>query len=1143
MRALTAVFLVLGVLDGSTISAQTMRRKAPEATVIDLRCDHLVNPLAIASEEPQLSFRLADRWDGMFDGLWPTDVKVCAYRITASGRMSDGKSMVPFEWVSAKTLSEKTFGIRWGGPKLTARAEVKWRVEAWVTVDKKEFDTPIVSEWARFATGPRTPADWGARWIGGTGMSAAEKDALASGAVTWIWAPESDQAAKAPNAVRNFRAKFQRKKEDGPAARAELVVAVDNSATFFVNGHEVVFHNRWEDFRRIDVARFLVDGENVVAFTVKNNDKSAGVCAYLIEGTANGTTIARPIGANAKVSADAPDNWRAPDFDDEKWADAVSVAKLGDGPWKMPKMTWSGLPVSYLRRSFRLDEVPQSARLDITALGVVEVKINGRPIPLADKVLNVDRPQSPALLPEWTDYRKRVLFDAFDVTALLEKGENVLSIRLGDGWYCGALGWNLERQNFGDLPPRALARLEVVAKDGKSTVVTTDENFRVATGGILSSDLYAGEIYDARKEPVGWDGRGFDDSKWRAPLVEIHPPAIKVEAHAAPCVTVIEHVLPKSVKEPVPGVLVVDMGQNMVGRVRFRTSGPAGTKIVVRHAEILKPDGLGYYDNLRRAAATDEFVLAGTGIETYEPRFTVHGFRYLEIRGWPGSKVSIGIGGSWRTGVDGTDSATALDEFAVVGSVVATAVEEVYEPRGSWGEENRDLYANIRWGIRGNLISVPTDCPQRDERLGWMGDAQIIWPTACRMFDLRAFSHKWLADIRDAQSPEGAYSDVAPRVIDNADGAPAWGDAGIICAYEAYRAYGDEKLVRDHWDSMERWMRWIEEKNPTYLWLERRQNDFGDWVPAGVETPKDVLATAIWARDAQMMAEMARVAGRGIEVERRYANLAQLIAAAFRKAFVKPDGTVGNGSQTSYALAIAFNLLEERERNLAAEKLVADIRARDNHLTTGFVGTPHLMTALSETGHFDVAWDLFRQTTYPSWRYMIEKGATTIWERWNGDTGDPGMNSFNHYAFGSVGEWVDRYVAGIRDIRYSDRGAPVVVFAPNLLPLRPDANAVEVAFGAHLFNGGGEPVQMASEWWPGRAEYVLIVPRGLSAHVSLPCDDPSKVTIAGGTLSNNRALDELAPGQIQELPVVTSAGRVEFRLASGRYQIAITVPE
>lgn len=1143
MRALTAVLLVLGVFHGSTIWAQTMRRMAPKAAVIDLRCDHLVNPLAIASDEPQLSFRVAlDRDDDeLRAGRSQIDVR--AYRITALGRMSDGKSMVPFEWVSAKIPSEKTFGILWGGPKLTARAEVKWRVEAWVTVDKKEFETPIVSEWAHFATGPRTPADWGARWIGGTGMSAAEKDALASGAVTWIWAPESDAAAKAPNAVRHFRAKFQRNNADGAAVAAELVCAADNSATFFVNGHEVVAHNRWEDFRRIDVARFLTDGENVVAFSVKNNDKSAGVCAYLIEKTASGTTIARPIGANAKVSADAPDNWRAPKFDDEKWADAVSVAKLGEGPWKMPKMTWSGLPVAYLRRSFLLDEVPQSARLDITALGVVEVMINGRPIPLSDKVLNVDRPQSPALLPEWTDYRKRVLFDAFDVSGLLEKGENVLAIRLGDGWYSGALGWNLERQNFGDLPPRALARLEVVAKDGKSTVVTTDENFRVATGGIISSDLYAGEIYDARKEPFGWDRRGFDDSKWRAPLVEAAAPAIKIEAHAAPCVTIIQHVLPKSVTEPVPGVLVVDMGQNMVGRVRFKTSGPAGQKIVVRHAEILKPDGLGYYDNLRRAAATDEFVLAGTEQETYEPRFTVHGFRYLEIRGWPGGKNSIGVGGSWRTGVRGTATAAALDEFAVVGSVVATAVHESDRPLGSWGVDNRDLYDNIRWGIRGNLISVPTDCPQRDERLGWMGDAQIIWPTACRMFDLRAFSHKWLADIRDAQSSEGAYSDVSPRIIDNADGAPAWGDAGIICAYEAYRAYGDEKLVRDHWDSMERWMRWIEEKNPTHLWLERRQNDFGDWVPAGVETPKDVLATAIWARDAQMMAEMARVAGRGIEVERRYTYLAELIAAAFRKAFVKPDGTVGNGSQTSYALALAFNLLEDRERTLAAEKLVADIRARQNHLTTGFVGTPHLMTALSETGHFDVAWDLFRQKTYPSWRYMIEKGATTIWERWNGDTGDPGMNSFNHYAFGSVAEWVFRYAAGIREIRYSDRGAPVVVFAPNVLPLRPNANTVESAFGAHLFNGGGEPVRMTAGATPGRTEYELFVPRGFTAQVSLPCDDPAAVTIEGGSLSSEVALDQIAPGRILVLPIVTSAGRVEFKLASGHYEFKIATSE
>jgi alpha-L-rhamnosidase len=322
------------------------------------------------------------------------------------------------------------------------------------------------------------------------------------------------------------------------------------------------------------------------------------------------------------------------------------------------------------------------------------------------------------------------------------------------------------------------------------------------------------------------------------------------------------------------------------------------------------------------------------------------------------------------------------------------------------------LWQNIDWGQRGNLESVPTDCPQRDERLGWMGDAEMFWPTACYNRDMQSFTHKWTRDVREAQSPEGGYSDVSPRVVDPSDGAPAWGDAGVIVPYAAWRQYGDTALIRENWVAMTKWLDYIDKANPNHLWRKRRNNDFGDWVPANSDTDHGVIATAFFAQDARMMADMAHAIG-DTDAETRFRALFDQIRAAFVVMYVKDDGTVGNGSQTCYALALHMALLDDAHRVAAAGKLVDDIEKRGGHLSTGFIGTGFLLPALSDCARDDVAYRLLLNTTYPSWGYEISKGATTIWERWNGDTGDPGMNSFNHYAFGAVGDWLYRYLGGI----------------------------------------------------------------------------------------------------------------------------------
>jgi alpha-L-rhamnosidase len=504
------------------------------------------------------------------------------------------------------------------------------------------------------------------------------------------------------------------------------------------------------------------------------------------------------------------------------------------------------------------------------------------------------------------------------------------------------------------------------------------------------------------------------------------------------------------------------MAQNMVGWVRMKVNGPAGAQVRLRFAERLNPDGSIYTENLRGAEATDTYILRGGGEETFEPHFTYHGFRYVELTGYP-DKPSL-------------DSITGIvfHTAAPYGGQIFTGSNLVNQ-----------IWVNTMWGQRGNFESIPTDCPQRDERLGWMGDAGIFWRTAVYNMDLQAFTHKWMRDVVDAQSSDGAFSDVSPRVVDIRDGAPAWGDAGIIIPWTAYQQYRDRRLVEENWSAMERWMNYIHEANPDLIWANRRNNDFGDWVPANSSTPKDLIATAYWAQDASMMADMARALGRD-EDAARYKQLFNGIRDAFVRKFVHEDGSIGNGSQTCYALALHIGLVPEALRKLAVDRLVADIESRGGHLSTGFLGTPHLMFALSENGRADVAYRLLLNDTYPSWGYTVQRGATTIWERWNGDTGDPSMNSYNHYAFGAVVEWLYREMAGI-DTDPTAPGFEKIVIHPH-----PNRQIGHVRAEYNSVRG-----KIVSEWTyenDGSVSYKVEVPANTVATVLLPQRD-GKVTV------------------------------------------------
>ena len=639
-----------------------------------------------------------------------------------------------------------------------------------------------------------------------------------------------------------------------------------------------------------------------------------------------------------------------------------------------------------MRRAFQLDAPVRQARLYVSALGLYEARLNG--VRVGDGLL----------APGWTDYHARVPYQTHDVTGLLREGENVLGAVLGDGWYCGSIGFRGERRHYGPRP-RLLAQLEVQLENGERRTISTDSSWKANTGAILASDFLMGETYDAREERPGWDVAGYDDSAWRdAVTVHWHAPLV---ADEGPPVRALMELAPVSTTVLAPGAVVFDLGQNMVGWARIQVRGASGQILTLRFAEMLNADGTLYTEALRSARATDHYTCRGGEAETYEPHFTFHGFRYVEVSG-------------------------EAEVLQLTGVVIGSDTP----PSGTFAcseDDLNQLQSNIVWGQRGNFLSVPTDCPQRDERLGWLGDAQVFAPTALLNADAGPFFSKWMVDVQDAQSPAGGFSDVAPRVVTEQDGAPGWGNAGVIVPWTMWWYAGDLDVTRRCWSAMIRWMHYLEEANPDGLWLNRRNNDFGDWLAQdgddpldtfGSRTPKAVVATAYYANDARRMADLAGALGNRAE-QAHYQTLFERIRAAFQQHYLEPDGWIQGRTQTGQTLALQFDLLPANVRPLALSQLVELIASRGYHLTTGFLGVAHLLPALSAGGRADVAHRLLTQDTFPSWLYSVRQGATTIWERWDGYTHErgfqtPEMNSFNHYSLGSVGQWLYEGVVGLQ---------------------------------------------------------------------------------------------------------------------------------
>ncbi|MEJ7838180.1 MAG: family 78 glycoside hydrolase catalytic domain, partial [Thermomicrobiales bacterium] len=591
------------------------------------------------------------------------------------------------------------------------------------------------------------------------------------------------------------------------------------------------------------------------------------------------------------------------------------------------------LPASYLRTTFDVAKPVASARLYATARGIYEAHLNGTTI--GDQVF----------APGWTDYLRRIQYQTFDVTSQISQGANVLGGILATGWFSGYVGWRKQARMYGQSPA-LMMQLLLTYDDGTTEVIATDKDWLGTTGPIRYSDFQMGEFYDARRELPGWDAARSGDDAWR-PVQIAGVGHLPLVADRSEPVRALETFVPIARTEPEPGVYIFDLGQNIAGWVSLRANGPSGTRITLRFAEILNPDGTIYIDNLRDARVTDTFILAGTGDETFTPRFTFHGFRYVEITGYPG--------------------VPELD--AVTGRFVGSDTQPTTTFSCS-DELTNKLHRNIVYGQRGNFLSVPTDCPQRDERLGWLGDAQVFVGTASYNMDVAAFFSKWMVDVDDAQSEAGAYSNVAPRAVDSRDSAPAWADCGLIVPWTIWQKYGDTRIIEDHWPAMERWMVYLLKWNPDYLWKNRRGNDYGDWLSIAADTDKELIGSAYFAYDARLMVQMARAIGREADAK-RYETQFAAMRRAFQEAYVETDGTMRGDTQTAYCLGLHFDLVEDELRPKLVERLIADIRAKGTHLSTGFVGVSYLCHVLTSVGRSDVAYELLHQQGYPGWKYSI----------------------------------------------------------------------------------------------------------------------------------------------------------------------------
>jgi alpha-L-rhamnosidase len=1063
-------------------------QSAEALQVETLQCEQLTNPQGVDATTPRLSWTSAsaDRGD-----------KQTAYRVviaTSAAKLAadDGDA-----WDSGRAESTDSVLVPYGGRELKSHQRLHWKVRVWdVNGEPSEWSRP--AEWLM---GVLEDQPWEAEWIG---KPVPDRKGFLSG-TQWVWFDEGDPQKSAPVGHRWFRRSFELPdgagKEGAVVTSAVLRITADDQVDIYLNGRLLGSRSGHTSAKELDLTHLLRPGRNVIAARAENRGKNpgpAGLVAWMRAEFADGTSVVVTTDKAWRSFNEEVAGWEQADFNDSKWPMAKVLAEVGAAPWGPVRFAESRrLPARYLRKEFNLDKPVQRATVSFGGLGVSEMFANGERV--GDQVM------SPAM----SQYPERVYYVTRDVTGQLKKGRNALGVTLGNGrFYAPRSDVYAGMPNYG--PPMLLLRLTVDHPDGSTTVVTSDESWRLTDEGpIVANNEYDGERYDARRELGDWSKPGYDDTTW-ASVERLDSPTRRVHAEPIAPMRVTETLSAVEMTEPKPGVYVFDLGQNMVGWCRLHVRGPAGTKIKLRHAERLTDDGVLYVENLRGAKATDRYTLRGDGDEVWEPRFTLHGFRYVEVTGYPGRPT--------RNAIEGRvvhDDMEPVGEFTCANEVV------------------NQVYRNAVWGIRGNYRTVPTDCPQRDERQGWLGDRLETARSESYAFDVAAFYRKWLADIRDSQKENGSLPDIAPihwpRFSDNV----VWPSTSVLLPGILHEQYGDLRPIVEQYDCNARWINHMAGYLRDNGLIAR--DSYGDWcVPPespelihsrdpGRITDTTFLASVFFYYDIKLMERYAQLLEKPADVD-RYGEMAAKLRAAINQSYFDAEASqYTNGTQTSSVLPLTFGLPPQGQAGALAATLVRHVDERDGRaIATGLVGAQFLCRTLTDIGRPDLAYAIASREEYPSWGYMANQGATTIWELWNGDTADPAMNSGNHVMLiGDLVTWLYEDLAGIA-ADPSEPGFRRIQMRPQIVEGLADARAsLRSPYG-----------RIESGWQrdAGGVRWRIVVPPGATAVAHLPTADAAVVTESGKSLAD---ADGVSNPRVDD-------GRVVVDVASGAYEFLMS---
>ena len=1013
-----------------------------------------------------------------------------SYRICVGKDKNTSADTKDLVWDSGVVFSSDTVNIPCGA-ELDEATRYYWNVTVTddqsntVTSDTSYFDTALI----------KTGFD-GASWIIQDPSSVSSMNFRGA---SWIWLLNGENQGDVDIKTEYFRYSFKIEKEISDAV---IAYTADDYGDLYLNGEIVITTKEsrgWENATTADVTSILKQGDNLIACSAVNKQVGYGaVLVKLIINYKDGSSSVISSCDKWSATESYTDDWYKPEADGNHFKIVNSVIEYGGNPWSskvgFPDLTSCAPTVRY---EFEAKSKVKSAFLFASAAGLYDAYVNGT------------KASKDVLDPGRSEYNIRVMYQCHDVTKLIKEGKNAVGAVLGRGWYIGAYS------PYGGEYPAFICKLIVEYDNGEIQTVCTDSNWKYSLQGpIVYNDVFNGETYDARRELDGWSDAGYNDASWEH-VKEVNNKDLgigKLVPQLSGTVKVMDTVFAKEMTEPQKNTYVYDFGQNLAGVVTIKLKGASGTVVKLRHAEMLNdgsagsdgPKGTIYTANLRSAAATDTYTLKGADEgETYTPAFTFHGFRYLEITGL----------------------SEPLPLYDVIANVLYSDMEDTGKVSTSDALVNQ-LISNTYWGQRGNFLSTPTDCPQRDERMGWSGDAQIFSGTAAYNMNVKTFFDKYITDLNDCQRADGSYPDVAPqtyRAQYTGSGNNAWGDAGIIIPWIMYTRYGDISYIEKYYGNMKKYIKYLVGTSSDYI---RSQSAYGDWLSIGESTKVEVTDTAYCVYVCDLMQKMALLLGKQTDAD-RFAEYAENYRSAWNKKFVKSNGVLRSDTQTSYLLALAFEIVPEEDRQLYADTLNEKIKKNGMKLTTGFIGCPLLLPVLCQYGHADTAFALLQQEEYPSWKYPILQGATTIWERWNSYTlasgfGDAAMNSFNHYSYGSVTEWIYSTLAGIT-CDENNSGFSHFILKPTS--------------GGGLTSAEGEFISahgLIKSGWQANNDvittYTCTVPCNTTATLYLPASSIDSILEGGKPLSGSEGINVISYGD----------GIAVLELTSGSYSFEIS---